>query len=410
MSDMKALVAQLDKIAAEQNSLVGEIREARKPVYGAARRTVHRMAKAHKPTGQNPFRSSGELLRFARDITLNAAGSAERAEQYHRYLDECGVFRAAPSGMNTVVGADGGVLVSPEFVNTLLMKVYDENDLLARTTMLPIGSGFVEIPAIDETSRADGSRFGGVQAYWRSEGASVSASKGKAKKIRLTPEGLDLNIRVTDELLADGNSAALDVFVNEVAEQEIKFKVGDAIINGDGVGKPLGLLNSSSVVSVAKETGQGAATLQSKNIVKMYSRLHAGCRPGAVWLYDQSIEPELMTMTIGTGVSGLPVFLPAGGLSGSPLATILGKPAIPTEFNATLGTVGDIILTDLGTYLTASRGGIESAVSMHLYFLTHEQAFRFSMRIDGKSWWTSALTPKSGGSTQSNIVTLATRA
>jgi hypothetical protein len=44
-----------------------------------------------------------------------------------------------------------------------------------------------------------------------------------------------------------------------------------------------------------------------------------------------------------------------------------------------------------------------------VYFESNELVYRFIHRIDGKSWWFNPLTPKSGGPTQTNVVTLATR-
>jgi HK97 family phage major capsid protein len=88
----------------------------------------------------------------------------------------------------------------------------------------------------------------------------------------------------------------------------------------------------------------------------------------------------------------------------------MGRPVVPVEFCSTLGTKGDIILWDPSTYLVGTRGGMQSAVSMHVYFSTAEQQFRFILRMDGKPWWTSPLTPFKGSNTQSCVVTLATRA
>ena len=86
-----------------------------------------------------------------------------------------------------------------------------------------------------------------------------------------------------------------------------------------------------------------------------------------------------------------------------------GRPVLAPEQCATLGTVGDIILCDPTQYLIAQKGGMESATSMHLKFEEHEQAFRFTMRVDGASDWSSALTPYKGSSTVSPFVSLATR-
>ncbi len=84
---------------------------------------------------------------------------------------------------------------------------------------------------------------------------------------------------------------------------------------------------------------------------------------------------------------------------------------MPTEYNATLGTVGDIILADMGSYVTGTRGGVSSAASIHLKFDYLETAFRFVYEMDGQTWLASAITPYKGGSnTLSPFVALATRA
>mgnify|MGYP002134897071 CR=1 FL=1 len=53
---------------------------------------------------------------------------------------------------------------------------------------------------------------------------------------------------------------------------------------------------------------------------------------------------RLELVTLGIGTAGVVTYMPPGGLSGKPYATLMGAPIIETEWNATLGTVGDIIL------------------------------------------------------------------
>jgi HK97 family phage major capsid protein len=116
-------------------------------------------------------------------------------------------------------------------------------------------------------------------------------------------------------------------------------------------------------------------------------------------------------MQIGTGVANQVVYMPPGGLSQQPYATLMGRPVMPVEYCATLGTVGDIILIDLSQWVLAKkRGGPQAAATAHLYFNTDEQAFRLVFRVDAQPWWASALTPYKGSNTQSCAVTLATRA
>ena len=160
---------------------------------------------------------------------------------------------------------------------------------------------------------------------------------------------------------------------------------------------------------MGKETGQKAKTILYENIVKMWARLHANMRAGAVWHVNQDVEPQLSTMSLVIGTGGVPVYLPAGGLSSSPFATLFGRPIVPIEYCKTLGTVGDIILDNLKGYLAGVQGGIDAAMSMHLRFDYAETTFRFMFAVDGQPWLASALTPANGTNTLSAFVTLDTR-
>src|SRR5207244_4207172 len=87
-----------------------------------------------------------------------------------------GQFKATPSGMNETVLSDGGVLVPPQFTQKLLMRAYD-NDLLSRCTLFPMTGNQLKLPTVSETSRANGQRFGGIQALFDGEAQTVSETK-----------------------------------------------------------------------------------------------------------------------------------------------------------------------------------------------------------------------------------------
>ena len=89
----------------------------------------------------------------------------------------------------------------------------------------------------------------------------------------------------------------------------------------------------------------------------------------------------------------------------------MGRPVLTVEYCATLGTVGDIILADLGEFLLGDRtGGVQTQTSIHVKFIESETAFRFIWRVDGAPAWSSATTPLNGTATVSPFVTLAARA
>jgi HK97 family phage major capsid protein len=142
----------------------------------------------------------------------------------------------------------------------------------------------------------------------------------------------------------------------------------------------------------------------------MMARMHSNWRDGAVWFVNQDVLPALETLQFEVGVGGVPVMLPPGGLSDSPYARLYGKPVIPLEYCATLGTVGDIILANLNAYAVALRGSMDTAYSMHLKFDYAQTAYRVIFEVDGQPWLNSAITPFKGTNTTSPILTLATRA
>lgn len=361
--------------------------------------TVPAEARDAAAEGRFGFKSLGH---FCHDVRANAVN-----QEVSPVFKSWQGYVAKASGSNELVGSEGGFLVPPSFSTELLKRTYD-NDLLSKTRPYTTSGNDMSIPAIDETSRADGSRFGGVRMYWEAEAAQYTATKPSYNKVELKLKKLTGLVHVTDELIADSGMAMeghlFDLFASETA-----FKLGDAIINGTGAGMPQGVLNSPALVSVSKETGQAAATLLFENINKMWQRMYAPSRQSAVWLINQDIEAALDGLAVTVGTGGLPAYLPPGGVSDKPYATLKGRPVMPVEFCATLGTVGDILLLDLSQYLTLRKGEAQQATSIHFKFDTGEQSFRITYRADGRGWWQAPLTPFKGSNTLSPFVALSTR-
>lgn len=348
-----------------------------------------------------PFASIGEQM-----IAVYYAEHPTQRKMDNRLLE----LNAAASGMGETVGPEGGFVVEKVSAQTITQKVYETGELLSRMTPIPIGPGKNGLKKryIKESSRADGSRAGGVRAYWRNEAATVTSSEPI-----LGMQELDLNdvmaiMYATDELLED--AVALSALVYREVPNELVFKVEDAIVNGTGSGQPLGVMAAPCLISVDKEDGQDAATVWFKNIVNMWSRAWARSRRTGFWIYNQDIEPELFTMGVLVGTGGVPAYMPPGGLSQSPYGTMFGRPMIAVEYCQTLGTVGDIIWFSPNEYELIEKGGINAASSLHVRFLYKEMTFRFDYRVDGQPNWDSALTPKNGTKTLSPFVALATRA
>ncbi len=347
-----------------------------------------------KAAGQ-PFASFGEQMAAIANKAVNGVTDS-RLPQYF-----------AASGASEGVASDGGYLVQTDFSTELLRKAHEFGVFTGRVRQIPISSDAngLKINAIKETSRANGSRFGAVQAFWAGEAEALTASRPKFRQMELNLHKLTGLAYATDELLAD--AAALGTVLDMAFTEEFAFKLDNAIFEGSGAGEPLGVMEGGALVSVAKESGQAADTIVIENIFNIYARMWARSRANAVWYINQDIEPQLFGLT---DASNRALWLPSNSVAGRPHNTLLGLPIVPTEHNRTLGDKGDITLFDLSQYLMIEKGPMQAASSIHVRFLNDEMTFRFIIRADGQPIWESALTPFAGTATKSPFVTLDARA
>lgn len=351
-----------------------------------------------EPVAPPPFKSLGEQLQAIAGVALT--GREDNRLKWESLAPATG---AAVAG----VASDGGYLIQKDFTTALLSRMNTLGEVKNRVTTIGVSPNAdgLKAPVVDETSRATGSRWGGVQVYWGAEADAATAKKPKLRIMEWNLHDLIGLAYATNRLLQD--ASALGSIFSQAFSEEMNFMIEDSLIRGTGAGQPLGLLNASCTVSVAKETGQAAATIVYENLVKMYARLWSRSRANAVWFINQDVEPQL-NLLLHQGATGV---IPAAFITLGPdgVLRIMGKPVIPVEYCSTLGTVGDIILADMTQYVAIDKGGIQSDQSIHVRFTTNENTFRFIYRYDAQPTWSSALTPYKGSNTLSPFITLATR-
>ena len=315
----------------------------------------------------------------------------------------------APTGAGEVDPTGGGFLVQIDFAAAIFMLAHDMGEILSRVNKLPISANAngIKIPGVDETSRATGSRWGGVSSNWVAEGTIATPSKPKFRTVEFDLKKLMSVMYTSDELLQD--STALTSIASQAFSEEVMFMTEDAIVEGTGAGMPLGYMNSKALITIPIVAGQATKTIVKENIDNMWARLWARSMKNAAWFINQDILPQLNAMNQAVGTGGQLVYLPPGGLSATPFSTLYGREIVWTEYNSTLGTVGDIVLADLSQYMLVDKNGVQAATSMHVAFLTDEQVFRITYRVDGKPMWSVPLTPFKGTNTKSPFITLAGR-
>ncbi len=301
------------------------------------------------------------------------------------------------TGLNEGTPSEGGFLVPTDIAAGIHQNMWGVGRLLSFFNPIRVSGNGLTINAIDETSRADGSRMGGVQGYWLAEAAQKTSSKPKFRQIDLKLKKVAALCYATDELLAD--ATALESWIINSVPDELRFKVEQAIVNGDGVGKPLGILQSGALVSQGRTT---ASLVADEDISRMWSRRYLGAND-YIWLVNSAVMPQLYAMTVGDQ----PVYLPPGGFSSAQYGSMFGRPVIETEYNPYLGTAGDVMLISPSNYALITKGGVEAASSIHVKFDYDETCYRFVYRVDGEPLNASAITAYDGTNTVSPFVALA---
>ncbi len=299
------------------------------------------------------------------------------------------LIRAA-AGLNTITPSEGGFLVPSEQAKVLLTKATTASAILSRVgRVVPDeASGQAFIPTVAETSRANGSRYGGLSIAWLEQGASITPSKPLFGQLDLRRKRCAGVVIATDDMLR-ADPETLTGYLEPLFSEALADALAAAVVDGTGAGQPLGLLRSPSKITV---TRSGSNVIAASDVRGMVSRLWGGSYPTAAWLCSESCMGQLLALA-----GSLLTF--DGGMR------LAGFPVVPSEYCEVLGTSGDIVLTDLSEY-QLSTSELQIAFSEHLGFENAEGYYRLTINADGCLAWQTAVTPRNGGDTLSPVVVL----
>lgn len=293
----------------------------------------------------------------------------------------------------------GGFLVPKETAPGVLSIGAEGNMLATFTRKIPMASPKVAFNArVDKDHTTSVS--GGLLVYRRAEASAVTAKRVQFEQVDLNADPLMGISYSTEELLSD-SPVSIAAMLEEGFQAEFAAKIVKEILNGTGAGEYLGVRRSGALVTVSKETGQAVDTITWANLIKMRARCWG--YGNAVWVANPDTLPALMSIT--QPGSTVPMFTQdAMGVE-----RLFGRPIIFTEFAETLGDLGDLLLLNLNEYLEGEYEPITGVTSMHVRFVEHEMAFKFTKRCAGSPWWRTALTPAKGSNTLSPFVVLEAR-
>jgi HK97 family phage major capsid protein len=344
-------------------------------------------------------------------ISERLSKQQERSRKIIEKAVKEGLVKAAGDGMTLGTDSEGGFLVPTEFSLQLMDGTVEQAVVRPRATKMTIGSNRVELPQLKNYDHSSNLIYGGLLAYWKGEESQLTEKKPELEQVGLTLHKLTALAYASDEIIRF-SPVSLGSWLLPKMSEAIAWKEDDGFINGTGAGQPLGLINAPSKLNITIETDQtlAATAIVTNNILKMYQAVKVE-KPGSlVFLYnrvDCFFWLATLTVDVGTGgsVAGLIQRVP-----GKPDMDLLGIPLVDTEHCQALGTVGDIMLTDLSQYIVADdRQGPAIAQSMHLKFDYGQDAFRILKYVDGQPRYKAAFTRQKSTNTMAQVVCIATR-
>lgn len=299
--------------------------------------------------------------------------------------------------LNMTQGESGGFLVPAQFRDELMQLAAEQTIVRSRATVIPAGErpdAPISMPAL---TQGDDGVLGGVSLGWIGEGQEKPEQEPKFHQINLQPKELAGHIAVTDTLLR--NSQASGVFIRNMLSRALAQGEDLAFLNGNGIGKPQGMLNANCALGQNRNT---ANTVEYEDLSAMQAQMLPESLNRAVWVVNQSLMPDLNELE---DPNGNYIFTGANAVAGTP-ATLLGMPVVFTGKVPSSGNAGDLSLCDFSYYLIKDGSGPFVAASEHVLFKQNQTVVKAFQLSDGQCWVRDPLLLDDGSTRVSPVVVL----
>lgn len=298
-----------------------------------------------------------------------------------------GLDLSAEQRMDT--GTQGGFMVPPQLRSTILSVPAQDALVRPRANVIEPGSppdAGVTMPALDQTGANPGNMFGGMEFSWIGEGDDKPETDAKLREVTLTPHEIAGTVVITDKLLR--NWQAANAFVENLMRGGVSAAEDYAFLRGNGVAKPLGVINAGATRWFNRQTANKISYL---DLVGMVARLLMRGGSSPVWSMPQSALVEIATLQDPEGR-----YIWKADAKDGFAGTLLGYPVRWHNRSPTLGTKGDVILADWSYYLIKDGSGPFVAASEHVLFRQNKTVIKIFWNVDGSPWLTAPIKEENG--------------
>ena len=266
------------------------------------------------------------------------------------------------------VDSEGGYLVPDEFEHTLVQALEQENIVREHAHVFTTSSGNHKIPVV--TSKGT--------ASWIDEEGAIPESDDVFGQQMIGAHKVGTLIKVSEELLNDSAFDLEGYFASEFARR-IGNKEEDAFFNGDGAGKPLGILAATGGAQVGV-TAASATAVTADEIIDLFYSLEAPYRKNAIWVLNDASIAAIRKLKDNNGQ-----YLWQPALHEGTYDTLLGKRIFTSPFVPEMKSgQKSVIFGDLSFYWIGDRQGITFKRLNERYADTGQIGFIATKRLDGK--------------------------
>ena len=268
------------------------------------------------------------------------------------------------------VGTDteGGYLVPDEFEKTLIEALEEENIFRKLATVIKTSSGDRKIPVVASKGSAS----------WVDEEGLIPESDDSFGQVSIGAYKLGTLIKVSNELLND-SVFNLEAYISKEFGRRCGAKEEEAFFNGNGTGKPTGILDAT-YGAITGVTTDAVDKITADEIIDLFYSLKAPYRKRAVWVLNDSTVKAIRKLKDGNGN-----YLWQPALTASTPDTILGRPVYTSSFVPEVKAGNrTVIFGDFSYYWVADRQGRTFKKLSELYATTDQTGFVATQRVDGK--------------------------
>lgn len=276
-------------------------------------------------------------------------------------------FRRINNVLQEGVDSDGGYLVPLEYDTRLIDGLKEENIMRKLATIIKTGA-----------ERKINIAASTPAAAWIDEGGALTFGDATFDQINLDAHKLHVAVKVTEELLYD-NVFNLETYILNKFAMALANAEEDAFLNGDGVGKPLGIFAATGGGQIGVTTASATAITADEVINLIYS-LKRPYRKNAVFIINDQTLSILRKLKDGNGSY---LWQPSYQV-GEP-DSLLGYPVHTSAYVPTVAPGNPVMaFGDFSYYNIGDRGSRSFAELKELYAGNGMVGFVAKERVDGR--------------------------